>query len=267
MPLGLGKAAKAAAGLVKPVYEDLAQPAVRELGAFAGESVRAILLAIRKAVEQYSEVVERLSEKVAQKVRGIPADRLIEPPAHVAGPILEAVRFVPVDSPLHELYANLLARSMDASTARSAHPAFVSVVSQMTPDEARILHHIRDGRSLPTLTIDDLDDTASAEKGEFWDGVLRNFTLIGADAGCAAPELATAYVDNLVRLGVLEFQSEYQLADEAAYGRLESAAEVVAACAEIQKVEGHLARKVRSFFSVTDFGKLFIEATTQPPAP
>ena len=265
--LGLGKAAKAVTDLVKPVYHDLAQPTVREVGMFAGESVRAILLPIRKAIDGYTEVVESLSEKVSQKLRVIPAERFASPPANVAGPILEAVRFVPLESPLHDLYANLLAKSMDAATASSAHPAFVAIINQLTPDEARILAFLSHGVDVPILSVTDEDPERNPATGRTWTTVLRNFTLVGADAGCTAPHLGTAYLDNLARLGVLEADSTLQLFNPPAYERLESSAEVIAAKAAIESREGHDAAFHRSFFGLTDFGKLLLKASIEPPAP
>ena len=54
---------------------------------------------------------------------------------------------------LRELYANLLATSIDSITAHEAHPAFVEIIRQLTPDEARIVKYIFERMYLPIITV------------------------------------------------------------------------------------------------------------------
>lgn len=184
------KAASEATGLVKPLYQDLAQPAVREVGRFAEETVRAILFPIRKALEGYTEVVERLSRRVAQKLAQTPPDRLVQPAANVAGPILESVRFVEPASPLHELYATLLASAMDSATSRKAHPSFVGILNTLSPDEAQLLRLLQRNGDLPVVTVRELLTKEMPERGEVWIGRLRNHSMAGEDGSCQFPDLA-----------------------------------------------------------------------------
>ena len=156
---------------------------------------------------------------------------------------------------------------MDAATATSAHPAFVASINQMTPDEARILLYLSAGADVPTLTVDDVHPDKDPVTGQTWTAVIRNFTLIGFDADCTAPHLGTAYLDNLARLGILESNGTFQLADAKAYERLESSAAVQAAKKEIESQQGHEASLNRAFFGLTDFGKLLLKASVEPPAP
>jgi len=67
-----------------------------------------------------------------------PPDQIVVPKPNVAGPALEALRYTWHEETLSDLYANLLAASsMDKSTADGAHPAFVEIIRQLTPDEAK----------------------------------------------------------------------------------------------------------------------------------
>jgi hypothetical protein len=47
------------------------------------------------------------------------------------------------DNPLTELYLNLLERAIDKERQDEAHPAFVKIIEQMSPDEAMVVHEFR----------------------------------------------------------------------------------------------------------------------------
>ena len=58
----------------------------------------------------------------------------------IAGPLLDAMKYCGAEKHLREIFANLLTTSMDARTVATAHPAFVEMAKQLSPDEARMLH-------------------------------------------------------------------------------------------------------------------------------
>jgi hypothetical protein len=78
----------------------------------------------------------------------VPPERQQAPPATLATlatpAALQYARLGDGDevADLCEMFENLLVSSMDSAMAVNAHPAFVSMISQLTPDEARILKSI-----------------------------------------------------------------------------------------------------------------------------
>jgi hypothetical protein len=94
---------------------------------------------------------------------------------------------------LREMYAKLLATSMDSATSDTAHPSFVTLIQQLTPDEARILRH------LGSLN----------ENWPCWGGNEETCELESAmrkmcvEAGIEDPVKADLYVENLLRLRIL----------------------------------------------------------------
>ena len=50
------------------------------------------------------------------------------------------LRFMEDENPLTELYLNLLARAIDKERCNEAHPAFIKIIEQMSPDEAMVLY-------------------------------------------------------------------------------------------------------------------------------
>ena len=47
------------------------------------------------------------------------------------------------ENPITELYLNLLKCAIDRDRVNEAHPAFVKIIGQLSPDEAMILHNLK----------------------------------------------------------------------------------------------------------------------------
>jgi hypothetical protein len=111
----------------------------------AGQRLKRVAaLALPDVAEMRTRVAE-LEERVDRKLEAVPAERLVSPPATIATPAALQYALLgdgPEVAELREMFENLLAASIDRDTAASVHPAFVSMISQLTPDEARILKSI-----------------------------------------------------------------------------------------------------------------------------
>ena len=203
-------AADAVKGIVAavPIYQDALQPAAREIGTALQTIAKAIHIAIlplKLAVLGYDQIEEWLLPRLAEKLRHCPEERITTPSAIVAGPALEALRFAGQEPTLRELYANLLATSIDADKAQEAHPSFVDIIRQLTPDEAllfKFISEIFEG-FFPVPTISGRVIVHSQDHKSFWHDI-RNYSLLIDDAGCKYPQLIPGYLDNLCRLGLLE---------------------------------------------------------------
>ena len=92
-------------------------------------------------------------------------------------------------------------RRWTANTAARVHPAFLTVLRQLTPDEVRIISTFQHDGPYPLLTVG-----ARYRFGERLSTELRHFSLLGTQAGCEHPERVALYVDNLCRLGLAELR-------------------------------------------------------------
>lgn len=262
-------AADAITGLVKavPVYQDLVQPAAKELGAGLEVVAKTVLIALtpfKLMVWGYDQIENFLVTTVAEKLKDVPPERITNPDPHVVGPALQALRFTGHQEQLRELYANLLATSLDVDTAAKAHPAFVSIINSMSPDEARIMRLFsasQDGQwgEMPIVEVRRIVDDQ-----HHWEVPFRSVSTIGADAGCVNEKLVASFLDNLSRLGLLEIDRETFLANPNTYEGIEEVAREMARHSglDIETLElsrGHVA--------VTDFGKLFCDACVKSQGP
>jgi Abortive infection alpha len=203
-----------------PIYKDALQPAAQELGKgllTVAKCINVALAPIKVLVWSYERVEGYLYEKLAKKLENVAPDQIITPPPMIAAPVVQALMLVAGEPTLSELYANLLATSMDSSTAEDAHPGFVEIIKQMSSDEAKIFKIFENSRAFPCIRVNVRD----ADGKGFVQNLLPHFSIIGEEAECAYPDKTDIYVDNLQRLGLVRIQFDTSLSDQSLYRPLE----------------------------------------------
>ncbi len=104
-----------------PIYEDAVQPLAKETGkalGTLGKAVNVALAPISLVVWGYDQMKDFLENKVTEKLENVTEDRIITPPPNVAGPAVEALKFTGHDETLQDMFANLIANSLDSKTAK-----------------------------------------------------------------------------------------------------------------------------------------------------
>lgn len=243
--LGLGE-------LVPEVYRDMLQPAARQVGdglATIAKAVKISLAPLEAGIWGYEQIKEWLSIRVTR----ILADRKIKkvetPPLSIAGPLVFQLIFAKDEPELKELYASLLSSAMDPSET-SAHPSFVSIIQQLTSDEAKILRHIAHiDEDWPSLSED------SAAEGYAKESISLQFKNWCEQAGVVHLNRSDAYMDNLVRLRILHEvignDAKYDPAGYNQYGDYD---------ASVSNTE-------YAFVELTAFGRLFLSACIEKTEP
>jgi hypothetical protein len=253
---------EAVTGLVQaiPIYQDLAQPAVKQVGKAletVGKAINVALAPVGALVWGYEKCQDFISTKVADRLKDVPPEDIITPKPNVAGPAIEALRYTGHEETLSDMYANLLAASMDKNTASGAHPAFVEIIKQLTPDEAKLVGLFVPGRPFPLLNVrashkNDPEQT----KG----GIIRlsHFSLLGSLAEVEFENLTPAYLDNLCRLGLINYLTpNIYYASPGIYDGLESHPDVLALKKEIETNPDMQCDFERTGFNITELGKQF----------
>jgi hypothetical protein len=101
---------------------------------------------------------------------------------------------------LRQQGAELLRQSADVATEDGAHPAYARILSELAPDEARILRLLAVEGPQPTIDV-----RAANLIGVGSQLVAQGLNLIGAEAGCRHSERVPLYLNNLDRLGLVLF--------------------------------------------------------------
>lgn len=157
-PTGLGKLAEGVAKLADSevgirAYDDLLADAMKEGGQALVDTIKAFRL-FTAPIQLLALAQDRVAGFCARVRQRVPEERQIEAPPSVAAPVLMNLRYMEDDNPLTELYLNLLARAIDKERQSEAHPAFVKIIEQMSPDEAILVCILRDGNVWDTKMRD-----------------------------------------------------------------------------------------------------------------
>lgn len=110
---------------VPDLYEDSLKPTVQESGKILSiipRTINAALVPLRKwiANKEYSLAeTEKLLEK---KLEHVAEDKIVTPEAYVAVPAIQAISYSMDNEELRNLYANLLAKSMNVDTKSQVLP-------------------------------------------------------------------------------------------------------------------------------------------------
>ena len=199
------------------------------------------------------EALDSLDQMVTEKLKNIPADCIVPPTARITVPTIQKAS-ITEEPEIRELYANLLANSMNAVVKNGVHPGFVEIINQLSPDEAKILRYFSVHKVIPTITL-----RAENENGEGVD-VIKNFSDIGEKSQCEETYNLNKYFDNLIRLGlVCSAESMSSLTDKKLYEPLKNhpAMEKQKKSVENRPVPYNKPIYSESFLYLSDYGKAF----------
>lgn len=156
---------------------------------------------------------------------------------------------------LREQGQALLARSRDVWNNEQGHPAYARILSEMAPDEGRILLLLLRGGPQPAVDV----RTGGAIGMVSSQLIAPGLNMIGPRAGVRYLDQVPSYLNNLFRLGLIWFSRE-QLRDPLEYQVVEAQPDVLAA---MHSVRSH--KVVRRSIHLTPFGEDFCRTCLLEP--
>jgi hypothetical protein len=142
----------------------------------------------------------------------------------------------------------LLRRSNDVNVVEDTHPAFARILSEITPDEARILRYVYLEGPQPALDI-----RTYRPLGIGSELVAAGMNMIGEHAGLRNLERIEQYLTNLSRLGLVDFSKE-PVSNPNRYQVIEAQPKTIAA----MKSAGRAPKLVQRSIRLTSFGEEFV---------
>lgn len=100
-----------------------------------------------------AKALEEFKSTLDNKVADIPTENLTEPQLSILGPALEAAKYYYEEAELREMFANLVAGSMDSRVCGKIHPCFVEIIKQLSPNDAKLLSLFKLKESLPVCEL------------------------------------------------------------------------------------------------------------------
>lgn len=211
------------------------------------------------AEEQLHTVERRVLRELKQRLDGIDERRLPTPANYSPAPIITAdegghsvqvVQQSGLGQHPGELLAELMDRAMDQDRAQAQLYLFAMILSELVPDEARILGALSDGDSHPLLHLGIGGPIGTPRV------VAENFSTVGKAGRVKLLEFTPAYIAHLRNLDLLEtgpedkeFEIKYQI--------LESDRATNEAAAELGKGSGPAMgiKYIRRVIRISPLGK------------
>lgn len=253
---------EAVSNLAKPVYKDAAKPLAKQLGragGTVGSFVNTVLapLALTAYAWELSEpkIKEVIAKKINEKLGDIQESKLVAPSQRILVPAVQSFVHATEEEDIADMFANLLASSMNVDKTTNVHPAFVQVINNLTADEAKVLKVFAKENPLPIVDVQ-LHFAAGGYKV-----ILPNFSVIGGMGIFERPDLMPSYLTHLCQLGLLEIPSGgVTLNDESRYAPIGEHPEIQTLLTTLQN-SGNTIELQNKVVSITAFGRQFISVT------
>jgi Abortive infection alpha len=159
--------------------------------------------------------IQKYEEEIKQKYLAIPEDQRLEPKLNIVGPALEASKYHIEEEEIRSMFANLIASSMNTELASKTHPAFVEIIKQLTPLEAKLLKFLIDSKRVPVGQIVVIH-AKNTEKFDIWINNIFPFEGLNKDNFI----IYTSAIDNLKRLALIEIDMNKHYDDEKLYEQI-----------------------------------------------
>ncbi|RYD19664.1 MAG: DUF4393 domain-containing protein [Verrucomicrobiaceae bacterium] len=243
------------------IYTDLAKPAAHEAGEAIGTVIglfnNVVLHPLKRANIHFKYKLEEFRNELNQKLEAVPLNQIRTPELVIAGPTIEALRYTIDAKDLREMYLNLLVTSMNAKTANEAHPSFVTIIKEMSPQDAVLFSTISNSREqILTHCLHKLPNRHPE--------TILNQPAFYVPTLEGDPFFNSKSLQNLERLGLLTNRSHtnwgvirFEHCDEFIRHQASLATLPHAAPSSVMVLSGTL--------SINDFGKSFAAACLPPP--
>lgn len=185
--------------LSKDIYQDGLQPSVQTLGQELAQifsALKIVTLPFATMGHTADYLLEKYKIFLHDSINKVKPENRIPPPPRISTPILQNVQVVFEQKDIYELYSNLLASASDKNTCDAVHPAFITIVSQLTSLEVILLEKFKPEFVIPyyLLQFYNPDKHISFPLSEpvcFIDGIKEDYTAL------------TSGLENLQRLGLI----------------------------------------------------------------
>jgi len=241
-------------GLLKEIYGDLAKPGVSQVGK-ALESVlglgTTLLWPLQLLNKRASIALEDNLEKYREKLKNVPQEKVVEVNPLLGVPIAEKLSYVQ-DADLTELFLNLLTAASVDTTVANAHPSFVNIINNISPDEAKILKHLSVATAAPFVSA------KFYNSGGEWVEVVDFHSDLPEQAELTYPDNFAVYAQNMEGLGLVNIKRDTWIIPVSLYDEL---------LAQVQIKYGGLQignyltfAPIKNRIDLTSFGVMFCSA-------
>ncbi|WP_142413085.1 DUF4393 domain-containing protein [Hathewaya massiliensis] len=203
------------------LYDDVIQPSAQESGKLLGRIPRvinAVLAPLDIWILNKEYNIEETKKLLAKKLENVSTEKIVPPEPYVAVPALQAISYSMNNIELRNMYANLLANSMNVDEKDNVHPSFVEIIKQLSPFDANLLKlfSIMGQSTKPSYPIIKLRSQISKEDSS---GIDRVYHILSPSFGISINNYIqySISIDNLIRLHLVKADYDRSFVDKTYY--------------------------------------------------
>lgn len=249
--------------IISLIYKDLAQPSVQKVGKALSTVFglgNTLLLPIKLLNEKANHLFVHHMEKFRRNLDQIDENKIqpIEP--QIGVPILESLEYT-TNQKLGNLYINLLTTASNFDTASHAHPSYVKIIGNITPDEAFILEFLDEDetstRRIPFISLKLHFDFGSSKKDTTNKvSAEEHITEFEYSSKIKFPKLVKLYISNLIGLGLIQSEIDNYVGPD-----FDELKKKMKSIIDYYEQDSRITIEyIHGYFSLTDFGKGFIRS-------
>ena len=199
----------------------------------------------KKRIQRQKDLAD-FRDNLFNEVSDIPEENIKEPQLSVIGPALEASKYYYEEPELRNMFAKLVAGSMD--DRKNIHPCFIEIIKQLSPHDAKMLTLFAKNTHQPICNI---SEYVSQDKKSFTNS--RNNIFISAEF----PDIRQNQVSltSLDRSSLIKISFTEWYSDDAVYDRIKELCGIKKLNDEIGWEKFHLTPGIAR---ITPLGKDFI---------
>ena len=246
--------------VAKNAYNDIAHPSLAATGkviALIPQIIDRALLPVQKWVAEGQYKLAETKKLLGKKLENVSPENIVSPESHIAVPALQAISYSMDNEEIRNMYANLLTSSMHEKVKNDVHPAFVEIIKQLSPDEAKILkyvHAVKNNVPLISFRVENISNRSGSVVYKYLSPLHSEIK----DLEYKKQEKIVLALENLERQNLIVIEKNYTLTDKQEYESLfcdKRAEELLK-----QKLpEGMKWDWLKTYFSLTEFGKIFCD--------
>jgi hypothetical protein len=191
--------------MLPEMYHDALQPAAREVSKgfhLVAKTINMVLTPLELTVYGFEKFKDKVATSLAKKHEKSDIEDIVQPPINIMGPAIEALKYTGDCVELSGLFINLLYSSTHKERVGNAHPAFIEVIKQLSPDEAHLLTFISKLDTYPMIC-----EVSSFVQESHLSTITPEFIKIAERVEGVDYSMLIAYKENLERLKLIEVVS------------------------------------------------------------
>lgn len=203
---------------------------------------------------KYAYDLEVFKKDLEKKLNAVPEENRLDPNVQTVCTALDNMRYCVEEKELREMFASLIANSIDSSKTSYVHPSYGEIIKQMTSFDAMVFNEMTCQYLLPIIRI----TIKAKDRGSHAGSKAMIWNNWGDDE-----RVATA-LDNLSRLKLIDIKYDLYYTDDRAYDYLKKQAHVAERISLVnnQLGAGETIGYDKGIVIITDYGKNFHKVCT-----